>query len=43
MYTELCPDDWFKCSNDRCIPVSLTCDYQNDCGNGDDEMCGTFW
>ncbi|XP_010083488.1 PREDICTED: low-density lipoprotein receptor-related protein 1B-like, partial [Pterocles gutturalis] len=32
-----CPDDQFKCQNNRCIPKRWLCDGANDCGNNEDE------
>ena len=29
--------DWFLCNNSRCIPLNLTCNNKNDCGDGSDE------
>ncbi|XP_041826207.1 complement component C6 isoform X1 [Melanotaenia boesemani] len=35
--------DKFKCSNDRCINSTLTCNRQNDCGdNSDERNCAGF-
>ena len=35
-----CPKDSFTCSNEKCIPKSLTCDGKNDCGDNTDEKEG---
>lgn len=32
-----CPDDQFKCKNNRCIPKRWLCDGANDCGSNEDE------
>ncbi|XP_065669353.1 low-density lipoprotein receptor 2 isoform X3 [Hydra vulgaris] len=32
-----CQDDYFKCSNLKCIPVHFKCDNSNDCGDNSDE------
>lgn len=28
----------FTCDNGRCVPLSYTCDYTNDCGDNSDEQ-----
>ena len=28
-----CPEDHFKCANDKCIPSVWECDGDNDCGD----------
>ena len=33
------PDN-FQCSNGRCIPAGLKCDYSDDCGDNSDESTG---
>lgn len=36
-----CPTPFFACPSGRCIPMSWTCDKENDCENGADEAhCG---
>lgn len=36
-----CPVNFFTCPSGRCIPMSWTCDKENDCENGADEThCG---
>lgn len=36
-----CPVNFFACPSGRCIPMSWTCDKENDCENGTDEThCG---
>uniref|UniRef100_A0A3B3DWZ7 EGF-like domain-containing protein n=1 Tax=Oryzias melastigma TaxID=30732 RepID=A0A3B3DWZ7_ORYME len=36
-----CPTPFFSCPSGRCIPMSWTCDKENDCENGEDEAhCG---
>lgn len=36
-----CPVNFFACPSGRCIPMSWTCDKENDCENGADEThCG---
>lgn len=38
-----CPTPFFACPSGRCIPMSWTCDKENDCENGADEAhCGKF-
>jgi len=38
-----CPSNFFACPNGRCIPMSWTCDKENDCDSGADELhCGEF-
>ncbi|KAK4817558.1 hypothetical protein QYF61_020007 [Mycteria americana] len=37
MINHSCPDDQFKCQNNRCIPKRWLCDGANDCGNNEDE------
>lgn len=38
-----CPVNFFACPSGRCIPMSWTCDKENDCENGADEThCGQF-
>lgn len=38
-----CPVNFFACPSGRCIPMSWTCDKENDCENGADEMhCGEY-
>ena len=32
-----CPENHFKCSNDKCVPNVWVCDGDNDCGDGSDE------
>uniref|UniRef100_A0A3P9JA06 EGF-like domain-containing protein n=1 Tax=Oryzias latipes TaxID=8090 RepID=A0A3P9JA06_ORYLA len=32
-----CPTPFFACPSGRCIPMSWTCDKDNDCENGEDE------
>lgn len=37
-----CNTTYFACPSGRCIPLSWTCDKENDCENGADEAhCGT--
>jgi hypothetical protein len=35
-----CTDDEFKCSDGRCIHISLVCDFKADCVDAADEFCG---
>ena len=36
-----CSSSEFQCDNDRCVPEALTCDGDNNCGDGSDEAdCG---
>uniref|UniRef100_A0A3Q2X6U1 Low density lipoprotein receptor-related protein 1Aa n=1 Tax=Haplochromis burtoni TaxID=8153 RepID=A0A3Q2X6U1_HAPBU len=38
-----CPTPFFACPSGRCIPMSWTCDKENDCENGADEAhCDKF-
>ena len=32
-----CGEDEFSCSNHKCVPISLKCNGQNDCGDNSDE------
>lgn len=32
-----CPLNYFACPSGRCIPMSWTCDKEDDCENGEDE------
>ncbi|CAG2171240.1 unnamed protein product, partial [Oppiella nova] len=34
---QVCPEGWFRCSNNRCIPPNWRCDGGVDCRNGEDE------
>uniref|UniRef100_A0A8C4MYX3 LDL receptor related protein 1B n=1 Tax=Equus asinus asinus TaxID=83772 RepID=A0A8C4MYX3_EQUAS len=36
-FNHSCPDDQFKCKNNRCIPKRWLCDGANDCGSNEDE------
>lgn len=33
-----CGSNYFRCNNGKCIPVSLKCDGENDCGDHSDEV-----
>ncbi|KAK7603208.1 hypothetical protein V9T40_003207 [Parthenolecanium corni] len=36
-----CSINFFSCSNGNCLPLTLKCDGDNDCGDGSDELnCG---
>ncbi|XP_065211228.1 G-protein coupled receptor GRL101-like [Planococcus citri] len=35
--TYQCPTTHFKCENDFCIPIELTCNFVDDCGDNSDE------
>lgn len=37
-----CPPNQFSCASGRCIPISWTCDLDDDCGDRSDESasCG---
>lgn len=37
MHDLACPDDWFKCENNHCIPMKKRCDNQSDCNDMSDE------
>ena len=37
-YPGTCPQNTFRCSNGKCIATLLTCDGDNNCGDGSDEM-----
>nr|2FYJ_A Chain A, Low-density lipoprotein receptor-related protein 1 [Homo sapiens]2FYL_B Chain B, Low-density lipoprotein receptor-related protein 1 [Homo sapiens] len=32
-----CPPNQFSCASGRCIPISWTCDLDDDCGDRSDE------
>lgn len=32
-----CPLNYFACPSGRCIPMSWTCDKEDDCEHGEDE------
>ena len=32
-----CPENHFKCGNEKCVPAVWVCDGDNDCGDGSDE------
>ncbi len=37
-----CPDNYYKCPGNYCIPVHYICDGHWHCPNGEDEVdCGT--
>ncbi|EPY72578.1 hypothetical protein CB1_000913002 [Camelus ferus] len=40
-FNHSCPDDQFKCKNNRCIPKRWLCDGANDCGSNEDESSQT--
>lgn len=33
-----CSSNFFACANGNCLPMSLKCDGDNDCGDGSDEV-----
>ena len=35
-----CPIDHFQCSNQRCVPDTVVCNGENDCGDHTDESEG---
>uniref|UniRef100_A0A663N6E5 Prolow-density lipoprotein receptor-related protein 1 n=1 Tax=Athene cunicularia TaxID=194338 RepID=A0A663N6E5_ATHCN len=38
-----CPANYFACPSGRCIPMTWTCDKEDDCENGEDEThCNKF-
>uniref|UniRef100_A0A8C0GDM4 Uncharacterized protein n=1 Tax=Chelonoidis abingdonii TaxID=106734 RepID=A0A8C0GDM4_CHEAB len=36
-----CPPNQFSCASGRCIPISWTCDLDDDCGDRSDESCNS--
>lgn len=41
--THVCPITHFKCANYFCVPTDKVCDFNDDCGDGSDELqCSTF-
>lgn len=38
-FENTCGSNYFRCNNGKCIPVSLKCDGENDCGDHSDEIC----
>ena len=33
-----CPENYFQCSNSRCVQTSNICDGNDDCGDNSDEI-----
>jgi len=33
-----CPEEWFRCKNNRCIPPNWLCDGGKDCSSFEDEI-----
>ena len=38
LYLGVCPEGTFRCSNGNCISPLLTCDGENNCDDGSDEV-----
>jgi len=36
--TRKCNEGYFRCQSGRCIPNNFSCDHDNDCPDGDDEV-----
>lgn len=38
-----CPPNQYSCASGRCIPISWTCDLDDDCGDRSDEPASCGW
>lgn len=39
VFNGTCGEKFFRCDNDNCVPKTMICDAQNDCGDNSDEVC----
>lgn len=37
-FNDVCPDDYYECLNQKCVPDFYRCDGDDDCGDGSDEI-----
>eukprot|EP00794_Sanderia_malayensis_P012925 gene12925-14257_t len=38
----VCPPNFFRCNNSQCVPMNVTCDKTDDCGDASDEENCTY-